>query len=529
MFTRADLLQGICEHLPVGSQVASADLERLADRILADAERVVPLVTRTAHGPAYTTTELLLTEQRAVRLAATPTRVPTLDGERLAGVLQTLELSREQARAVRWLLASPHLVDVVVGPAGAGKTAALQAVYSTWNQAGVPVHGAALAAVAARRLEQATGIPSDSLHRLLADLDRVNPDTGSPVGLARGAVVVIDEASMVGTRQLARLFDHVAAAAGKCLLVGDPAQLAEIEAGGLFATLARTPNTVELTGNQRQQHAWERKALGQLRAGRLDPAVNAYLAHGRVHPSATREQATKQITRAYLDHRQHLDDPYAVVMLATTRADTSRLNELARAALTETGALGPDHLTAGANLELATGDLVVVTRNDRRRGLLNGTRAHISVIDPDRRTVQLRTDDARDVQVGADWTASHLQHAYALTCHKAQGLTVDIALLYGSASLCQQAGYVALSRGRQANHIYTSLGPAHQELAGEIDQPPRYRRLSSDTADPEQVLAALRDQLGLNRAQQLASEHPHYALDPLTHRASRHHGLGLSR
>lgn len=522
-FTRADLLQELCMTLPGGAHVDAAGVERLADRLLADPDRVVPLTTVTGHGRAYTTVDLLRTEEAALELASRArTVVPALDEEAVRAAIGWQSLSTEQRRAVRALLTSRSMVEVVVGPAGAGKTAALATAFDAWSRAGVPVYGAALAAVAARRLEDATGIRSDSLHRLLVDLDRFDPEIRGPTGLAPGTVVVVDEASLAGTRQLARLFEHVARAGGKCVLVGDPAQLAEVEAGGLFAALTRAENPIELSGNQRQQHAWERRALAQLRAGRVDKAVNAYLGHGRIHPTASAQHAAEQTVAGYLEHHRPARDPYSVVMLTATRADAAALNQRARAALREAGHLGVDPLP---DLALAVGDLVVVTRNDRRRGLLNGTRAQVTGID--RRGVLLRTEDDRQASVTLDWARTRLQHAYALTCHKAQGLTVDIALLYGSGALCQQAGYVGLSRGRWANHVYASLGGLHPEFEpGESDLPPRYRKLHPRAGEPAEVLAALRDRLLVSRSHTLASlQGPDPYPYQLTHTQDRSHGL----
>jgi ATP-dependent exoDNAse (exonuclease V) alpha subunit len=96
----------------------------------------------------------------------------------------------------------------------------------------------------------------------------------------------------------------------------------------------------------------------------------------------------------------------------------------------------------------------MVTANDHQLGLLNGTHATVTAVDPRRRTLTLTAEDDQNVVVGADWAARHLDHGYATTCHKAQGATVDVALLYGTAALTREAGYVALSRGRTANHLY---------------------------------------------------------------------------
>jgi len=160
-------------------------------------------------------------------------------------------LSGEQSEVIRQLADSNRLA-LIVGPAGTGKTAALAAAHKAWRAAGVDVQGTALAAVTARRLTDATGIPSRSLARLLADADQRDPSTGQLRGLHPGGVVVLDEAGIVDTRQLR-----------------------EIEAGGLFTRLAQDPRTLHLTDNRRQRDGWERDALAGLRIGNIDAALDA--------------------------------------------------------------------------------------------------------------------------------------------------------------------------------------------------------------------------------------------------------------
>jgi ATP-dependent exoDNAse (exonuclease V) alpha subunit len=110
--------------------------------------------------------------------------------------------------------------------------------------------------------------------------------------------------------------------------------------------------------------------------------------------------------------------------------------------------------TGNSRREYRVSDQVISTANDHRRGLLNGTRATLTHVDPQRHTLTLATDDNRHITVPAEWAAGRLDHGYALTCHKAQGATVDTALLYGAGTLAREAGYVGLSRGRRANHLY---------------------------------------------------------------------------
>ena len=182
---------------------------------------------------------------------------------------------------VRQLTTAGNGVDVVVGKAGTGKTHALAAAHRCWQQAGVPVLGAAVAARAAVALTETAGIPAMSVARLLATDQRARR-AGLPGVLPAGAVLVVDEAGMLGTRQLAQLLDATGRAGGKLVLVGDHRQLPELAAGGTFHALARDLPAVTLTENRRQAHGWERAALDQLRAGDVATGLAAYADAGRV-------------------------------------------------------------------------------------------------------------------------------------------------------------------------------------------------------------------------------------------------------
>ncbi len=467
-FDRRDLLQALCQALPAGTVMDRAAIETAADQVLASRD-VVRLVSAPEDGPRWTTTELLRVEQAALRIAGdlrdgADRQVPP---EVVAAAASGRTLSPEQQAMLDRLAAADGLA-VVVGPAGAGKTAALAAAAQAWDAQGRQVTGAAVAAVTARRLEHATGITATSLTRLLNAARR--PAALQPAGLPRGGVLVVDEASMVDTRTLADLLQHTQAADGTLVLVGDPAQLPEVGAGGLFTALTRHPDTVTLTDNRRQTEAWERRALADLRAGDPDAAVAAYADHGRVH-TAPADQLADRVVDDYLHHLQTPataataeasgTGPRRVVMLAVRRTDVTRLNDTARDRLLAAGRLGPDPVTAGHGdtaRDYRAGDQVMVTANDHHLGLLNGTRATVTAVDPHRRTLTLAAEDDLQVVVGADWAGRHLDHGYATTCHKAQGATVDIALLYGTAALTREAGYVALSRGRAANHLYVPDG-----------------------------------------------------------------------
>lgn len=252
-FTRRDVLRAVAERLPAGAPVAY--LEQAADAIIAhDPTRVVRLGEPHGHLAAvdsirrqdgtivpagdearYTTRGLLLVEQRAINraLERLDADVATVDVRPVERTLRPRSLSDEQAAMVRRLTGSGHGVEVVIGKACTGKTYALDAARAAWSTAGVRVTGVALAARAALELQDSAGIPSTTIARLLGQLD-----DGRPSPLAPGSVLVVDEAGMVDTRTLARLLDHAEQLEVKVVLVGDPHQLPEIDAGGLFRTLA---------------------------------------------------------------------------------------------------------------------------------------------------------------------------------------------------------------------------------------------------------------------------------------------------
>jgi conjugative relaxase-like TrwC/TraI family protein len=468
-FTRRDVLRTVAERLPTGGPVGY--VEEIADAVIGhDPDRVIALGTRRgqltaldvirrgdgrivpadAGEPRYTTRGLLLTEQAAVNraLARLDNRLATVPDTKVEAAIRRRTLTGEQATMVRRLTSSGAGVEVVVGKAGTGKTYALDAARDAWRSASIRVTGVALAARAALELRNTAGIPSTTLARLLGQLD-----DGRPSPLAPGSVLVVDEAGMVGTRQLARLLDHTRRLDVKVVLVGDPHQLPEIDAGGLFRTLTTRLPAVELTHNRRQQHRWEQAALDELRHGDPDMAVAAYRQHGRIVTADTAEAVREQLVTDWWDTYRQAGGSQTV-MVALRRADVDDLNDRARTRLLQAGQLAGPTLEVG-DIELQVGDRIVCLRNAARLGVVNGTRATITRIDPSRRAIHAEADDGTNVELPASYVeAGHVTHGYAITGHKAQGLTVDHTFVLGSAELYREWGYVALSRGRHTNRLY---------------------------------------------------------------------------
>jgi len=503
-FDRGAILRGVCETIPAGAPVDLPALRALATAVVRD-PRIVPLLGAVAPADRrYSTAELLGTETAALAAAA------ELAGAGLATVDQQVAqsetgrsgLSAEQQAMVLALTGSGAGVQLVVGPAGSGKTAALAAAHRLWAQAGIPVRGAALAAIAARVLQTGAGIGSSSVTRLLSPAAQRAGE-----GIPAGGVLVVDEAGMIGTRQLARLIQLTAERRTKLVLVGDPAQLPEIAAGGLFAALARQGPAITLAGNCRQQHGWERAALAQLRAGDIPAALDAYAARGRLRIGPDIPAAAAQLTADYLAACER-SGPGQVLVITSSRADARRWNTVLRTALLDAGRLGPGELiidVPGGRRSFRAGEQVLITANDYPRGILNGSRGQLTAVDTGQRAVTVRLDDDRSLQLPEDYLRTgRLAHGYALTCHKAQGSTVQVALLWGSAALMRETGYVAMSRGRQANYLYATWEGLRRDGAAGLDWP---RTTPAPSAGQRQELAraALTDRLATSSRQQLAS------------------------
>ena len=455
---------------------------------LTEREEVVPLAASAPGRPAaFSTTELLRRERAALALvergrdAGAPTVSPA-SVKRVA--LERAEaLSGGQETMLQAVCSSPDRVACVVGRAGAGKTSVLAAVAEAFARDGVRVLGAAPSGLAAEQLT-AAGIPSGTLHRLLAERE-------SRGGLPRRCVVVVDEAGMADTRTLGRVLSLVERAEGKTILVGDPAQLPAVGAGGLFAAIIERHGAVELTENYRQRDELEQRALDLLRSGEGDDYLTHAAAHGRLVVAEDRMAARARLVADWW--RAARDDLGGSVMVAYRRHEVAELNACARALMEADGRLGRERMLANG-IELARGDRVVCARNERRLGIVNGTRGTIAALDQAARTAVLATDDGRQFLLPASYLdAGHVRHAYALTGHKTQGLTVERAfVLADGEGALREWGYVALSRARTETRLYT----ARTEL--DPDVPPLYR------PEPPEPLDRLADALARPIAETLA-------------------------
>jgi Ti-type conjugative transfer relaxase TraA len=486
-FGRRDVIMAICDALPAGGD--ADEIVRMADAFL-ESHDIVPLGAvegeriRRADGtsaPArvddtrFTTTEMIVTERRVVEIAESRRHagIGIADVTELTAAIEHRPtLSPEQRDMVVAVCSSGAGVDIVEGVAGAGKTFALAAARDAWAASGYEVVGAALAARAAQQLEEGSGIPSSTVDRLLGRLERSEASA-----LTSRHVLVVDEAAMVGTRRLLRLLERAEEADAKVVLVGDPRQLPEIEAGGAFGGLARRLEASELTENRRQQEPWEMDALAELRTGDTDRALDTYRSHGRVHEASTAGDVMVQLVGDWLAAREAGEQP---LILAGRRSQVEALNRIARRALQEAGEIGPDQL-GHRDLRFAIGDEVLALRNDYRLDVLNGTRGKVTEIDREHHEVIVAIGNQRSVGVPFDYIADgHLTHAYAMTIHKAQGATADRVLLLADDTLSREHAYTGLSRGVARNDLYLVVEDPRAEI----------RHVAESIREPDEAVRA---------------------------------------
>lgn len=438
----------------------------------------------------FTSRGMIETEQRLHRAAdtmAAQAKHSINDVQRNAAftsaVKRGLVLSGEQKSAFEHVTNNNGLA-VVVGYAGTGKSAMLGVAREAWEGAGYSVRGAALSGIAAEGLENGSGIASRTIASLEHQWGKGREN------LTAKDVLVIDEAGMVGTRQMERVLSHAAKAGAKLVLVGDQQQLQAIEAGAAFRAILERHGGVEISEVRRQLSAWQQDATRQLATGRTGEAIRTYDERGMVHAADTREAARTALIERWNQERQNSPGESRII-LTHTNDEVRELNHMARGKMREAGALGADVAIRAerGEREFASGDRIIFLRNERGLGVKNGTLGTIA--NATARSLAVRTDDGREVAFDTKDYA-HIDHGYAATIHKAQGMTVNRAHVLATPGMDSHSAYVAMSRHREG----LALHYGRDDFA---DQSKLVRTLSRERGKdmvgdykPEQTFAELR-------------------------------------
>jgi len=356
-----------------------------------------------------------------------------------------LVLSGEQRDAFDHVTGNAGLASVV-GYAGSGKSAMLGVAREAWEREGYTVRGAALSGIAAENLEGGSGIQS----RTIASLEHAWGQGREQLGPKD--VLVVDEAGMIGSRQMERVLSQARDAGAKVVMVGDPEQLQAIEAGAAFRSITERHGAAEISDVRRQHEDWQKDATRALATGRTGEAVHAYATHGMVHAAETREAARGELVDRW--DAQRLADPDKTrIILTHTNAEVRDLNLAARDRLRDAGELGAGVRVSaerGAR-EFASGDRIMFLKNERGLGVKNGTLGKVERVSPD--SMAVRLDDGRRVAFDLKDYA-HVDHGYAATIHKSQGVTVDQAHVLATPGMDRHSAYVGMSRHRDGAQLH---------------------------------------------------------------------------
>ncbi len=373
--------------------------------------------------------------------------------------LQGRQLGPDQADALMRVAVSGRVLDVLVGPAGAGKTTAMNALRRAWEKqhGDGSVVGLAPSAVATQVLGDDLGIATENTAKWWQNHLMYGETFQS------GQLVIIDEASLAGTLSLDRITALAADAGAKVLLVGDYGQLQSVDAGGAFGMLVadRHEDAPELVEVHRFTHQWEKAVSLDLRHGRTE-VIDTYLGHHRI----TDGDAEAMIDAAYTAWRADRSAGRASVLIAETREDVTALNARARADLILEGRITPTgEVTLAEGTQAGVGDTIITRRNDRRLRtgtgrdwVRNGETWQVTDVREDG-SITIRKPGRRfgSIVLPADYVAAHVDLGYAVTAHRAQGITVDTAHVLVEPTTTRENFYVAMTRGKTSNRAYVVL------------------------------------------------------------------------
>lgn len=434
------------------------DLARFINRHTVDKEQFVKVYEKVKACPEmvrlgvderglekYTTKEMLTIEYGLSVMAKSQAReeLHKVSESTISETLKGYSLTEEQKEAFNHVLGGD--LACIVGFAGTGKSYMLKAAREAWEKAGYTVQGMTLSGIAAENLEEVSEIKSHTIASRLYAWDSNN------CKLSSKDIVVIDEAGLVGSKDMFKIMDEVSDAKAKLVLVGDHEQLQPIQAGAAFRMIALQSGYAQLDDVKRQEVRWQREATFYLATGQTDKALEMYEKYNDVRSFETREKAMEAMVSGW---KQDLlwNKEKSQIMMAYTRKDVEKLNMEARKVMQDMGFIkeSAELQTERGKKMFAENERVYFLRNDKSLGVKNGTLGTIEKID--NQSLVIKTDKGLVSFSLEDY--NHLEYGYATTVYKAQGVTVDSAHVLASPNYNRHATYVAMSRHKEEVKLY---------------------------------------------------------------------------
>ena len=414
----------------------------------------------------YATAEHLRREGRLVEAGRTE-GAPAVEAELVEQIIAGAGLNDAQAEAVRGIATSGRQLDVLIGPAGTGKSKTVSVLCEVWEASGRPVMGVATSQRAADVLAE-EGIDTVAnltkfiqVNRDLLAGRRVRREDAAEYGVRAGQLVIVDEAGMAATADMDEVRRLVTAAGGKVLTAGDYGQVSAVGAGGMLKQLAEDLEHVYVLEEVRRFNAeWERDASLRLRDGDAGVLLE-YDRHGRLRDGSAEEMRKRAYKGWLADHLAGR----RTVLVAPTNLIAGELAMEARAELVRLGRVEAEGVPLGCNPDVeqhaGVGDLVALRKNNRRI-TTGGDSAHwatnrdvVEVIDRGTDgSLTVRYDDGATMWLPPRYVAHHVELAYAGTIHSTQGRTVETCHALVDDAMSREQLYVALTRGQDGNYAY---------------------------------------------------------------------------
>ena len=453
-FSRQSLIRYTAENAQ-GRGLSAKEVKNGVDEYLSSSQEIVRLGERDGK-TFYTTKEILAHEENILKSShARKDENLTVRSQSVeAAIEKRPTMLDEQKDAVRHITQKEGATQIVTGFAGTGKSFMLEAAKEAYQADGFKVYGAAPSGVAAKGLENETGIKSETIHRTLMDIERGN------LALDKKSVLIVDEAGMVGTKLMSRIVDETNKSGAKLVLVGAENQIQSVEAGGSLKALKEDLGHKELTTIRRQNEQWSRDAVKSFAEGDAQKALKSYAERGLVTVKDNPNEARDSLIESW--KKDGVAKPKENIIIASTNLDIAILNEKAQVVrFSEKQLKGDGYNLNGKNY--FEGDRVLFTKNNKKLGVANGDLGTITEIDKKNKKFSVQLDSGSKASIDVQ-NYDNLKLGYAITAHKSQGGTFQNSYLYvGSTGLeDREISYVKASRAKNTTQFFMD-----KEVAGE--------------------------------------------------------------
>lgn len=330
-------------------------------------------------------------------------------------VLQQLStnsfLNLSQKTAVHHILTSPDRILGIQGYAGVGKTTMLSAVKAIAEKEGFILQGLAPSAAAAQQLQNESGIQSQTLAKFLIDCRNTEMDLGNVSKKDKyeaKKIFILDEASMVPTKQMNELLAVIHYIGGRLVTVGDTQQLGAVEAGKPFYQLQKSGmQTAVMKDILRQKNnpillaAVHASIKGDIKTA-LEKIGN------NVHEISNKTERLIQIADDYLGLSK--EERAKTLVLTSTNEDRQLINRRIRVGLKQESILQGQEITTNVLVErdltqaqkehaesYTVNDLVRFNHKDSKLGIKKDDYLKIIEVDPEKKIVLLQNTEGKQM------------------------------------------------------------------------------------------------------------------------------------